>query len=130
MIVGIGVDLVDLARIASVWNAHGDRFLARVLTANERQSLDARPKPTRLAHLAGRFAAKEAAMKALGHGFGRVGFNEIELSAARDVVPTQAPSLAFHGAAARIAAALGVVRAHVSLSHGETQAVAYVVLER
>lgn len=130
MIVGIGVDLVDLARIASVWNAHGDRFLARVLTANELQSLDARPKLTRLAHLAGRFAAKEAAMKALGHGFGRVGFNEIELTATRDVVPTQPPSLVFHGAAARIAAALGVVRAHVSLSHGEAQAVAYVVLER
>ncbi|MBK6941475.1 MAG: holo-ACP synthase [Planctomycetes bacterium] len=130
MIVGIGVDLVDLARIAAIWNTHGDRFLSRVLTAAERQALDERPQATRRAHLAGRFAAKEAAMKALGYGFGRVRFTDIELTATRNVVPTQPPALAFHGAAARIAAARGVVHAHVSLSHGEAHAVAYVVLER
>jgi holo-[acyl-carrier protein] synthase len=130
MIVGIGVDLVDLARIASVWNAHGERFLTRILTDAERRALALRPPANRLAFLAGRYAAKEAGMKALGHGFGRVRFTDIEIASGSGAVPTVAPSLAFHGEAARLAAALGVVRAHVSLSHGEAQAIAYAVLER
>ncbi|MBL8769139.1 MAG: holo-ACP synthase [Planctomycetes bacterium] len=130
MIVGIGVDLVDLDRIAATWNVHGDRFVARVLTDSERRTLEGRPPATRIAHLAGRFAAKEAAMKALGHGFGRVRFTDVELVAAAPTVPTEPPTLAFHGAAARIAAARGVTRAHVSVSHGERHAIAYVVLER
>lgn len=130
MIVGIGVDLVDLARVASIWTAHGDRFLARVLTAGERDGLKARPQRAQLPHLAGRFAAKEAAMKALEHGFGRVSFTDIEVVSGTATVPTRPPTLVFHGAAARIAAARGVVRAHVSVSHTERQAIAYVVLER
>jgi len=69
VIIGIGNDMVDIRRIERVIERHGERFLDRVFTPAERRKADARPERTRIATYAKRFAAKEAAAKALGTGF-------------------------------------------------------------
>jgi holo-[acyl-carrier protein] synthase len=69
MILGLGSDVVDIRRIADVLDRHGERFLARVFTAEERRRADRRAEKIRVATYAKRFAAKEAASKALGTGF-------------------------------------------------------------
>ncbi len=71
MIVGIGMDLCDIRRVQTVLDRHGERFLHRVFTATERAKALSRVEPQRAATLAKRFAAKEAAAKALGTGFAR-----------------------------------------------------------
>lgn len=122
-IVGLGLDLVDLDRMARLLARHGERAVARICREGE-------PKPlvgaARVAHLAGLFAAKEAAMKALGTGWARgVGFRQIEVI--RDA--SGAPSLRLHGAAAARAVALGAERSHLSITHDGRAAAAVVVLE-
>lgn len=122
-IVGLGLDLVDLDRMARLLERHGERAVARICREHE-------PKPlagaARVAHLAGLFAAKEAAMKALGTGWaGGVGFRQIEVI--RDA--SGAPSLRLHGAAAARAAALGAERSHLSITHDGRAAAAVVILE-
>ena len=72
VILGLGSDVVDIRRVAEVLERHGERFLARVFTAEERRKADRRTEKIRVATYAKRFAAKEAASKALGTGF-RVG---------------------------------------------------------
>ena len=69
MILGLGSDVVDIRRVAEVLERHGERFLARVFTAEERRKADRRTERIRVATYAKRFAAKEAASKALGTGF-------------------------------------------------------------
>ena len=69
MILGLGSDVVDIRRVAEVLERHGERFLARVFTAEERRKADRRTEKIRVATYAKRFAAKEAASKALGTGF-------------------------------------------------------------
>ena len=124
MIVGLGTDLVALDRIRRALARHGDRFLERVLTAGERTAGNQRPDPALF--VASRFAAKEAAAKALGTGFqGGVRLTDLEVVRSRG----QAPELHLHGAAARHAANLGVVRQHLSLSDEGGFALATVVLE-
>ena len=124
MIVGTGIDLVEIARIQESVERYGSRFLDRVFTAAEQAYCMARR--TAAQSLAARFAAKEAAAKALGTGISRgVTWREIEVVRAAG----SAPSLRFHGRAAEIAARLGVVRSAVSLTHSAALAVASVVLE-
>jgi len=115
--IAIGVDLVEIDRVARVLTRHPIRFLDRYFTAAERAQCgrDA-------ARVAGRWAAKEAAVKALGTGFGPVGWRDVEIVCDA----TGAPALRLHGAAAEHAAARGLVSWSVSLSHGATQAVAVV----
>lgn len=123
MIVGLGIDMTELERIRQVHERFGRRFLAKFLAPGE---LVALPEKPRLSLLAGRFAAKEAAAKALGTGFsGGIGPCEIEVVAA----PSGAPGLVFHGAALERAARLGMRAAHLSISHERSHAVAVVVLE-
>ncbi len=126
MIVGLGMDLVDIPRIAALLAAQGDRALRRLFTAGEAAYAAGRAEPAR--HLAARFAAKEAAYKALaGTAEARgIGWQDIEVAVEWDGRPT----LRLHGRAAARAAELGVARAHVSLTHAETTAAAVVVLER
>ncbi len=126
MIVGVGLDLVDIARIRRLLDARGERALAKLFTAAEADYAARRPEPAR--HLAARFAAKEAAYKALaGTAEARgIGWQDIEVAVEWDGRPT----LRLHGRAAARAAELGVARAHVSLTHAETTAAAVVVLER
>jgi holo-[acyl-carrier protein] synthase len=120
MIVGVGVDLVPIDRAAGLLARHGDRFLARCFGADEA----ARPgDPT---HLAGLLAAKEAAFKALGTGWGQgVGWRNAVVT--RDAAG--APSLLLSGAAAARAGAIGAARSHLTISHAGGLAVAVVILE-
>ena len=119
---GIGIDAVELPRFRRVLERR-PKIVGRVFTAGEQAyaetAADAAP------HLAARFAAKEAVLKALGVGIGAVGWRDIE------VVRTTAgaPSLVVRGRAAALAEQRGIVRWHVSLSHTDTVAVASVVAE-
>ena len=125
MIVGLGVDVVELDRIEKALERHGERFLERILTTAERVLMSKRPKSP-VPFLAARFAAKEAAAKALGVGF-RNGLSHREIEVTNGAQGE--PSMHFSGAAEARAEALGVVRARVSLTHGQDVAVAVVVLE-
>ncbi|MFM9014275.1 MAG: holo-ACP synthase [Gemmatimonadota bacterium] len=124
MIVGIGFDLVAIARIEALVARHGDRAQDRLFTEKERAYAAARGRPGM--HLAARFAATEAAYKALaGSEEARaIGWQEIE------VVRTEgAPALVLHGRAEARAKVLGVRRIHLSLTHTDETAGAMVVLE-
>ncbi|MFG0304709.1 MAG: holo-ACP synthase [Phycisphaerales bacterium JB040] len=124
-IVGHGVDLVEVARIERMLGEQGERFLQRCFTHGERAYADTSSK-RRAEHLAARFAAKEAALKALGTGWSEgIGWTDIEV--ARD--EAGCPSLVVTGRAGEIAARQGVLTWHVSLSHTETHAMASVIAE-
>ncbi len=113
-----GIDLVELPRFEQALARHGERLLRRLFTPQERDQCQGR-----VASLAARFAAKEAAAKALGTGIGAVRWTDLEvLTDARG-----APRLHLHGEAQRQAEALGVTSWAVSLSHSRDCAVAVVV---
>lgn len=124
-VIGHGVDIVEVARIASMLEDHADRFLERVFTPSERAYADANPR-RRNEHLAARFAAKEAAFKALGTGWAE-GISWTEAEVIRDL--SGKPSLAAHGAFAAIARSRGIARFWLSMSHTETHAIASVIAE-
>lgn len=112
-IVGIGIDLVQIDRLAEVAGRRGERFLDRVFTPAERAYCERRER-TRFTHYAGRFAVKESAMKLLGTGWTRgVRWRDLEVLRA----PGQAPRLVFHGASAEHAERLGIVRVHIAITH-------------
>jgi holo-[acyl-carrier protein] synthase len=124
MIVGIGVDLVEVPRIAAAIERHGERFLRRVFT--EREIRYCESKLNRAERYAARFAAKEAGLKAIGTGWQRgIAWHEVEVQ--RDTGGR--PTLAFTGKAAEFAARLGMRRALLSLSHTAGHAIAQVILE-
>jgi holo-[acyl-carrier protein] synthase len=124
MIIGVGTDLIEISRIAKSIDRYGDRFLRRVYTAGE-IAYCSRKKQSAESY-ASRFAAKEAAAKALGTGISRgVSWREFEVTRQ----PGMRPEIHFHGRAARIAQSLGVRRASLSLTHSRDLAMAYVMLE-
>jgi holo-[acyl-carrier protein] synthase len=125
VILGVGIDLVDIARVEQMLSRRGERAVDRLFTPGEAAYARARAQPAR--HFAARFAAKEAAFKALaGDDLARtIGWREIEVVVEDD----GRPSLTLHGAAAQRAAALRVRRALVSLTHCEGVAGAVVVLD-
>jgi holo-[acyl-carrier protein] synthase len=125
VIVGLGVDLVEIARVRRLLEARGDRALARLFTEGERAYADYRADPSR--HLAARIAVKEAAFKALaGNDLARgIGWRELEVFTRSD----GGPVLRLHDRAERRATELGVTRTLVTISHTDTMAVAVVVLE-
>ena len=116
-VVGVGVDVVDVARFQLALTRR-PRIVTRLFTEGEQR--DARGKTERLA---ARFAAKEAVMKTLGVGVGSVPWQSIEVVRQ----PSGAPSIAVHGAAAELAARRGVTRFSVSLTHSDLSAIAMVV---
>jgi len=122
MIVGLGMDVTELDRIGKAYESHGERFLAKILTDAERQGMPRLAVP----YLAARFAAKEAAVKALGTGF-RDGISYKDIDIASDSLGK--PVLRFSGRAEGRAKELGVTHVHVSLTHGRDVAAAVVVLE-
>jgi holo-[acyl-carrier protein] synthase len=124
MIVGTGIDIAEVPRIAESMQRFGDRFLRRVFTADEILYCDS--KANRAERYAARFAAKEAAMKALGTGWSH-GVRWRDLEVKRQ--PGGRPTLAFHGKAAEFAAQLGAKHVALSLSHTAEQAIAQVILE-
>lgn len=111
--------MVEIERIESAVRRWGARFVSRVYTTTEAE--DSRGIP---ASLAMRFAAKEAASKALGVGIGPVAWRDIEVT----VGPRGRPLLALHGAALALARKLGATRAAVSLTDTNEQAMAVVIL--
>ncbi len=116
-----GIDLVEIERIQTAIARHGERFLSRVYTPTERQDCQ-----TRIESLAARFAAKEAAAKALGTGIWRHGVGWTDIEIIRDP-QSGAPSLALHRAAAAHAQLLNLTEWSVSLSHDRARAIAFVV---
>ena len=124
MIVGIGIDLAEVDRIRAAIERHGARFIARIYTPAEIAYVER--KANRFERYAARFAAKEAAMKAIGTGWNHgVTWRDIEVCRQ----PGGRPTIAFHGKAAEFAAKLGAVHIALSLSHTEDYAIAQVILE-
>jgi holo-[acyl-carrier protein] synthase len=124
VIIGMGVDLAEVERIRGAIERHGEPFLRRVYTGAEREYCEKfRNKYERYA---GRFAAKEAAMKALGTGWRRgvrwVDFEVVRESGGR-------PTIRLDGEAKKIAEELGVKRIALSITHTEAQALAQVIFE-
>ena len=125
MIVGVGIDIVDVDRIDRLLREYGDQFTRRILAIAERQAFAASSRPVWF--LANRFAAKEALSKALGTGL-RFPVTLQAISVASDNLGK--PVFDFHGPLPAYLASRGVSRHHVSLSHEKGMACAVVVLEQ
>ena len=124
MIVGLGIDLAEVDRIRKAIERHGRRFTDRIYTVAEIAYVER--KANRYERYAARFAAKEAAMKAIGTGWRRgVRWQDFEVAN----LPTGRPTLRFHGVAAQIADSLGVRNIALSLTHTAEQGLAIVILE-
>jgi len=118
------VDVVEVDRIAQMLDRHGDRFLERCFTTGERDYAIQARRTTE--HLAGRFAAKEAALKAIRTGWrSGISWTDVEVV----IEASGAPRLEVTGRAAEIAAGLGIRSWHVSISHTEALAIASVIAE-
>jgi holo-[acyl-carrier protein] synthase len=118
-IVGHGIDLVPVARIAEMIADHGERFLTRVFTPGELAYCNDRKG--RDQHLAARFAMKEAVLKAIGTGW-RSGIAWADVETV--LLPSGQPTVALHGEAARVARELGATAWHVSITHADGRAMA------
>jgi len=124
VVVGIGIDVVEIERIRRLMDRWQDRFLQRVFTEAEIAYALRRHDPAQ--HLAARFAAKEAALKALGTGLSMgVRWREMEVRRGRG----EPPKLTLSGRTAALGEARGIRRLHVSLSHDAGLAVAQVLAE-
>ncbi|MXZ36086.1 MAG: holo-[acyl-carrier-protein] synthase [Acidobacteria bacterium] len=124
MIVGTGIDLVEIGKLRAAMERRGDRLRNRIFTPGEIRYCDGRPNPFQ--HYAARFAAKEALFKAIGTGWsGGVGWRDAEVRNQ----PNGKPDLLLSGKALEVARQLGAVRYRISLSHTDRYAVAQVILE-
>jgi holo-[acyl-carrier protein] synthase len=126
VIVGIGTDAVDIARVERMFAKNEQRMMERLFTVDEASFLAAKVFPAQ--HMAVRLAAKEAAYKALaGNDLARaIGWREIEVFSQND----GSPRLRLHGRAATRFVELGATTIHVSLTHSDTTAIAFVIVER
>ena len=125
MIVGIGIDIVDIRRLRRALERQGDRFVRRVFTAAEQAYCRAHRDPA--PYYAARFAAKEALFKALGTSWAQ-GVTWLNVEVLRE--DGGAPRLGLSGRAEEVSKALGAGAIHLSLSHSEDSAVALVILEQ
>jgi holo-[acyl-carrier protein] synthase len=123
-VIGVGIDLVDLARVARMLADKGDHAFARLFTDDERAYLATRPDPT--GHAAARIAAKEAVYKALQAlpGARGVGWRDIEVT--RD--PEGRPAIRLHGLAEQLAREAGGLAIQISLTHSSVEAGAVAVV--
>ena len=127
-IVGVGVDAVDVARFRRLLDRR-PRFATRCFTETEQS--DANRSADAAQSLAARFAAKEAVMKALGTGIGAFALTDVEVCRTPGTGATRnAPFLVLHGTAAELAGAHGAGRFHLSLTHTDGVAIAFVVAEQ
>jgi holo-[acyl-carrier protein] synthase len=123
-VIGIGVDIVETARIDRSLERFGERFLQRVFTAGEIEYCQSMKFPAR--HLAARFAAKEAVSKAFGTGIGKsMGWRDIDVHRKE----SGEPFVVLSGGAEQLAEARGVQKVWISLSHTDQHAAATIVLE-
>jgi holo-[acyl-carrier protein] synthase len=124
MIVGSGIDIAEVDRIAQSIARFGRRFTERIFTAGEIRYCES--KANKAERYAARFAAKEAGMKAIGTGWSRgVRWQDIEVQR----LPGGRPTIVFHGKAGEFFAKLGGVRTHLSITHTKQTAMAFVILE-
>jgi holo-[acyl-carrier protein] synthase len=124
MIIGTGIDITEVPRIAATIARFGERFLHRIFTEGEIRYCDA--KTNSAERYAARFAAKEAAMKAIGTGWNHgVTWRDVEVRR----MPGGRPTITFHGKAAEFAAKLGAKHVALSLTHTAEHAIAQVILE-
>ncbi len=124
MIVGTGIDIAEVPRIAESIEKFGERFLNRIFTDGERRYCDS--KANKHERYAARFAAKEAGMKAIGTGWNHgVRWRDVEVVRMAGARPT----IQFHGKAAEFAAKLGTRNVSLSLTHTKDHAIAQVILE-
>lgn len=126
MILGLGTDAVDIARVERMFAKRRDQMLKRLFTADELVYLTSKAFPAQ--HIAARLAAKEAAYKALcGNELARgIGWRDIEVFSQ----PDGSPKLRLHGRAAQRFEELSAAMIHVSLTHSDTTAIAVVIVER
>jgi len=124
MIIGIGVDIVEIPRLRKIIARYGDRFTQRVFTPEEREYSVAHADP--VPNFAVRFAAKEALFKALGTGWAN-GVTWLDVEVRRKA--PGAPFLELTGEAGKLSKTLGTQSIHLSLSHSENAAIAFVILE-
>jgi holo-[acyl-carrier protein] synthase len=125
MIIGTGVDIVEIARFRNVIERLKGRFLLRVFTPAEQQFCNKHRDPA--PHYAARFAAKEALFKALGTGWAK-GVTWLDVEVLRE--QHEAPILILHGEAQKRSKFLNANKVHLSLSHSEQSAIAMVILEQ
>jgi holo-[acyl-carrier protein] synthase len=125
MIVGTGIDIAEVPRVAEAIELYGQRFLQRIFTEGEIRYCES--KANRVERYAARFAAKEAGMKALGTGWNHgVRWRDIEVRRQ----PGGRPTLEFHGKAGEFASNMGVTNIALSLTHTAEEAMAQVILEK
>lgn len=124
MIVGTGVDIVETSRIEAALQKHGERFAGRICTPAERAYCE--KFKNRAERLAARFAAKEAAFKALGTGL-REGVHWLDVEVTH--LASGKPELILRGRAEEIARQIGVTRTAVSISHSDRYVIAQVIFE-
>ena len=124
MILGTGIDIIEVARIEASFEKFGERFVNRILLPDEIAYCLAHRRPAPF--LAARFAAKEAVSKAFGTGIGaQLGWHDIEIRRKE----SGEPFVVLHGKGAELFAARGATKIHVSLSHTEHYAAATAILE-
>ncbi len=124
MIVGTGIDIAEVDRIANSIARFGRRFVERIFTTEEIRYCES--KANKAERYAGRFAAKEAAMKAIGTGWNHgVTWRDVEVRRA----PGSRPTMEFHNKAGEFFRKLGAARAHLSITHTKDSAMAQVILE-
>ena len=128
-IIGIGLDLIELSRMERSLHRFGEHFLNRIMADDERSAIPgdpASPSARAVSHVAARFAAKEAAVKALGTGFAEgIGPRDVAVRS----LPYGKPELVLSGKAREKADALGVKKLHLTLTHTRDNAAAVVILE-
>ncbi len=123
-VLSVGVDLVEVERLADVMGRRGERFASRVFTPGERAYCDERPRPA--VHYAGRFAVKEAVLKALRTGWVKgITWQDVEV----ETGPGGEPSATLSGGALARAEAMGLTTLHISIAHTDHYAVATAVAE-
>lgn len=123
-ILGVGTDIIECLRIAQMIERHGELFIARVYTDHEIEYCATRKAATQ--HYAGRWAAKEAVLKALGTGWVRgIGWRDVEVRH----TPAGGPIVRLYGGAREVLERSGIETIHLSISHCRSHATAYAVAE-
>ena len=121
-VIGIGTDITECLRIARMIERHGDLFINRVYTAEEIRYCRNRKQTTE--HFTGRWAAKEAVLKALGTGWRRgISWRDVEILNE----PGGKPIVNVHGGAKSVVEQLGITRLQISISHCHTHATAFAI---
>jgi holo-[acyl-carrier protein] synthase len=123
MIIAHGIDIIDVARVATMLDTHGQRFINRCFTKTEQEAADVASEEMRAQRFAARYAAKEAVLKALGTGLAG-GINWVDIGVSRE---DGSPMITLEGRAAEIARDQGIREWRLSLSHAGGMAMASVI---